>query len=262
MITKNTTVNTSAGATLRREQAAPGAALPERVEPEVVGVEAGEPAQAEQQHDEHDDRPDDPPAEAEAAPGLERSGRASGRSLGASVGARRSRCRRDDAGTRQPGCAGGCGWPVGKSLALHRGLERVVVAVGALARRCAGTHRSRAPSGAASNTPRVRDRERVAEHALELLAPPLAVPGTEASARWRSRLSAGVRASIDVEGGDESLPQAASPPRVASSVSRPAAPRLGRGRRRRRRPRPGGVGGVDGRLQDVRPAGELVLGRR
>ena len=42
MITKKTTVNTSAGRDLGREQAAPGAALAERVEPEVVGVEAGE----------------------------------------------------------------------------------------------------------------------------------------------------------------------------------------------------------------------------
>ena len=51
------------------EEAAPGAPLPERVEPQEVGVEAGETPQAEQQDDEDDDERDDPTAKAEAAPG-------------------------------------------------------------------------------------------------------------------------------------------------------------------------------------------------
>ena len=42
MITKNTTVNTSAGATLAASRLLHVLALPERVEPEEVGVEAGE----------------------------------------------------------------------------------------------------------------------------------------------------------------------------------------------------------------------------
>jgi hypothetical protein len=55
-----------------REQAAPRAALPERVEPQVVGVEARQATQAEQEDHQEDDDPDDPAAEPEtgATPGL------------------------------------------------------------------------------------------------------------------------------------------------------------------------------------------------
>ena len=70
MITKNTTVNTSAGATRAASRLLHVLALAERVEPQEIGVEARQPAQAEEQHHQDDDRPDDPAAEAESAPGL------------------------------------------------------------------------------------------------------------------------------------------------------------------------------------------------
>ena len=182
--------------------------------------------------------------------GCARWGRASGRSLEGAVVRRRARARGRAATLsepvsttsrqRQPGCAGGCGLPGRELAALHRGLERVVVAVGALAHP-PGTHRSRAPSGAASYTPaRVRDRERVAEHGLELLAPPLAVPGAEAWAMAISgRPGCGRRST---RATPRAARAAATRPTAASSVSSArrhggAAPADRRARPSRRRPR-------------------------
>ena len=68
MITKNTAVNTTAGTTLAPSSARQVAALAERVEPEEVGVEAGQAPQAEQQDHQHHDEGDDRGAQAERSP--------------------------------------------------------------------------------------------------------------------------------------------------------------------------------------------------
>ena len=175
MITKNTTVNTSAGATCGREEAAPGGALAERVEPEEVGVEAGEPAQAEQQDDEDDDDPDDPAAEAETGttPGLDGRDAHRARSLEGAVlgwragdgldGRQRLGRRVDHEEAAAARVRGRVRLPGGEVAALHRGFERVVVAVGALARR------PRAPSAGARR--RVPRRTRPRDQATAIASP-------------------------------------------------------------------------------------------
>ena len=65
MITKNTIVKTVGRDDLRGEEASPGAALTERVEPQRVDVEAGQPSKAEEEDDQDDDDRDHPAAHAE-----------------------------------------------------------------------------------------------------------------------------------------------------------------------------------------------------
>ena len=153
------------------EEAAPGAALAERVEPEEVGVEAGQPAQAEQQHDDDGDERDQPAAEAEPAPG--RLGRDAHRAAAYRRGSRGRvrpgrRSPRDararGAGSvyaagsttsrqRQPGCAGGADCPVGNASPFVVGSSALSSQSGHRPSR-SGTQRRRAPSGAPSYTPR------------------------------------------------------------------------------------------------------------
>ncbi len=67
------------------QQPAPGSALTERVEPQRVDVEAGQPPQAEQQHDDDDDQRDHPAAHAEPAPLVGRDAHRYGRLLRARI---------------------------------------------------------------------------------------------------------------------------------------------------------------------------------
>jgi hypothetical protein len=94
---------------LGREEAAPGAALAQGVEPQRIDVEAGETAQAEQQDDQDDDDRDHPAAHAESASLLGRHAHGGSLSDAHRHSGVRVAVRYWASATmhRQPGCAGG-----------------------------------------------------------------------------------------------------------------------------------------------------------
>ena len=260
------------GHDLRRQQRAPRVREADVLEPEVVGVEAREAAQAQQQDDEHDRADDQPRPQAErTSTALDRRNSHRGDStsrLRAAGRARTWRVRTNCAPAyfpsrqtrrREEALAAGMGrrerLPGRELLALHRRLERVVVAVGAATFLERDPPQHRVVGNRVVDAARPRRREHLAERLARATGSSIRGSGRRCArrarrcrprrpSRWRdtSRSRSGsATASADARRRDRRraasarAPAAARPaPYARSTASRSTFTQRGRGRRRRR----------------------------